>query len=47
LPVAVPIAEIVEVRTTRRTPAAAAACTAMSGPRALTCHTRSIGLDAT
>jgi hypothetical protein len=41
------MAEIVEVTTTRLTPAAAAASTAISGPRAFSCQTRSIGLEAT
>ena len=36
-----------EVTTTRGTPSAAAASTAMRGPSALTCHTRSGGLEPT
>jgi hypothetical protein len=45
--VAGPIAEIVEVRTTRRRPSAAAASTATTGACAFICHTSSAGLEPT
>ena len=47
LPLAVPIAEIVEVNTTRWTPSAAAASTATTGPSAFISQTLCTGFEAT
>ena len=44
---AVPIAEMVDVTTTRRSPSAAAASTATTGAWAFSRHTRSLGLEPT